>query len=409
MGSPLTDAPHDPSPRRLVRLPSHGRVAGVAAGIAWYLGVDPTVVRIAFVVMVIATGVGIPVYAVAWLLMPKGSTDDNWASMTAGRTWDARSVLITGGLAAAVLILLGQIDLFSGPVLLAALLIGGGTLLFNDGSSQGLRPGTATAAWGRPAGPLRPSASGPDVPPAWADVPSAERRRAGQSAYGPYAGRFDTPSGSAHQKHRKRPPSILGRVGIGALLLVGGVVALLGLTVDGARAAAVPAIALFVVGATLLVGTFFGRARWLVPVGVGLSLLLVATSFTWDFPLDGGIGERSFAPADVDAVRPTYDLLVGEQIIDLTDVDLAGQDLDVQASIAAGRLEIVLPADGEVRITGTLRAGDYDILGETREGSGLSFDVTDGAPDEVDASSGRVTIEVDAGLAEIDITRAARR
>jgi signal transduction histidine kinase/phage shock protein PspC (stress-responsive transcriptional regulator) len=45
-------------------------VAGVASGIAHELRVDPIVIRIAFIVLTIASGAGVPIYLVAWWLMP---------------------------------------------------------------------------------------------------------------------------------------------------------------------------------------------------------------------------------------------------------------------------------------------------------------------------------------------------
>ncbi|MDX6701843.1 MAG: hypothetical protein QOF26_2069 [Baekduia sp.] len=45
-------------------------VAGVCAGIARSLGIDPLIVRIVIVVATIAPGVGLPIYIAGWLLMP---------------------------------------------------------------------------------------------------------------------------------------------------------------------------------------------------------------------------------------------------------------------------------------------------------------------------------------------------
>jgi phage shock protein C len=67
-----TTAPQGPSYARTPALarPVRGRMlAGVAAGAADYLGVDPTIVRIALVVLAVA-GPGIPLYLAGWLLMP---------------------------------------------------------------------------------------------------------------------------------------------------------------------------------------------------------------------------------------------------------------------------------------------------------------------------------------------------
>ncbi len=64
-----------PLPRRLVRLPASGRLAGVCAGLADYLGVDVTLVRLAWVILSIFPGAligGVLAYFVAWLIMPVG-------------------------------------------------------------------------------------------------------------------------------------------------------------------------------------------------------------------------------------------------------------------------------------------------------------------------------------------------
>lgn len=56
--------------RRLVR-PREGRVlAGVAAGIGAYLGVDPVVVRVVLAVLTVCGGAGVAGYLLGWLLIP---------------------------------------------------------------------------------------------------------------------------------------------------------------------------------------------------------------------------------------------------------------------------------------------------------------------------------------------------
>ncbi len=53
----------------LVR-PFRGRMlTGVAAGVADYFGVDPTLIRIALAVLAVA-GPGVPLYLAGWLLIP---------------------------------------------------------------------------------------------------------------------------------------------------------------------------------------------------------------------------------------------------------------------------------------------------------------------------------------------------
>jgi phage shock protein PspC (stress-responsive transcriptional regulator) len=50
-------------------------LAGVAAGLADWFDVDPTLVRVAFVALSVLGGMALPVYLAAWLLIPEEGTD----------------------------------------------------------------------------------------------------------------------------------------------------------------------------------------------------------------------------------------------------------------------------------------------------------------------------------------------
>ena len=70
-----------PAGRPPLRRAYHGRMlAGVAAGIADYLNVDVTIVRIAFVVFTFLGGVGIPAYLACLLLIPEEGSDESIVS-----------------------------------------------------------------------------------------------------------------------------------------------------------------------------------------------------------------------------------------------------------------------------------------------------------------------------------------
>jgi phage shock protein C len=83
-----TDAHNDaasttsaPAGRRPLRRAYHGRMlAGVAAGIADYLDVDVTIIRIAFVVFTALGAAGIPAYLACLLLIPEEGSDVSLAS-----------------------------------------------------------------------------------------------------------------------------------------------------------------------------------------------------------------------------------------------------------------------------------------------------------------------------------------
>jgi phage shock protein PspC (stress-responsive transcriptional regulator) len=64
------------SRRTALRRPARDRVvAGVAAGLARYLGVDVMIIRLAFVVFAIAGGAGILIYLAGLLLIPEDGSE----------------------------------------------------------------------------------------------------------------------------------------------------------------------------------------------------------------------------------------------------------------------------------------------------------------------------------------------
>ena len=78
-------APTAQDTRPPLRRAYHGRMlAGVAAGIADYLGVDVTIIRVAFVVFTFLGGAGIPAYLACLLLIPEEGTDESIASSLLG-------------------------------------------------------------------------------------------------------------------------------------------------------------------------------------------------------------------------------------------------------------------------------------------------------------------------------------
>lgn len=57
--------------KRLCRSRQNRTLAGVCGGIAEFLGWDPTVVRILWIVLTLLGGSGILLYLIFWLVMPE--------------------------------------------------------------------------------------------------------------------------------------------------------------------------------------------------------------------------------------------------------------------------------------------------------------------------------------------------
>lgn len=57
--------------RKLTRSTTDRRIAGVCGGLAKYLNVDPTVVRILFLVALICGSLGFWAYLIVWIAAPE--------------------------------------------------------------------------------------------------------------------------------------------------------------------------------------------------------------------------------------------------------------------------------------------------------------------------------------------------
>ena len=63
--------------KRLYRNKSDVMIAGVCSGLGKYLDVDPTAIRLAFVLLLFVGFGGLWIYLVLWIIMPEYSGQEN--------------------------------------------------------------------------------------------------------------------------------------------------------------------------------------------------------------------------------------------------------------------------------------------------------------------------------------------
>ena len=101
----MGDAPG--STRLLRRSRSDRVIAGVCGGIGRYLGVDPVLIRVAFVVLAIVGGGGILLYILGWILIPEEKEGENLGESPPPSADMARLVFGGALIAIGVILLLG--------------------------------------------------------------------------------------------------------------------------------------------------------------------------------------------------------------------------------------------------------------------------------------------------------------
>lgn len=361
--------------QRLRRRGTDRVIGGVAGGIADYLNVDPLLVRAAFVGLMIFGAAGLFIYLAVWLVVPVEGSEES--ALEAGlRRIGLRGTSASGlgwlilAIIAVVLFLqlqsysYGYYPLFIDPrFLLALVVIVGGIMFMRRSSVRGDASVTAAAA--------APS------------VATAEPRAARVARV---------------RKPRERSP--LALYAIGALLLVFGLIAAVdGLTdaeiLPGVYAGAV----LGTIGIGLVVGAWWGRARWLIAAGILLVPIAVVASFI-TAPLEGGWGEHSTAPASAAEIQREYRIAGGRLTLDLRDLPRSAADREISASVGIGQLVVILPAQAGVDVTARVGAGDTWLLGSF-EGPATEIETHRSAG----GSAGTYTLDLEVGMGEVMVER----
>jgi phage shock protein PspC (stress-responsive transcriptional regulator) len=373
------EAPAGSVTRRLVRRTDRRVLGGVASGLAAYFDIDPVIVRLGLVAFGFLTGpLALLLYLIAWAVVPP---DTNPYRQRDGGvpTW-VWIVLVVLGLFVLPPLFFGSFgpgfdgpgfDGFDGPgfdgfvfwrpgFFWALILIGLGILLFR-------RNQTAPALdreGGRAAATLPPSTPPPPT----------------------------------------RPPSILGRLTVAGGLLVMGLAAVLdnvGLLDLSVRRFL--GLLLAVVGLGLLIGAWWGSARWLIVVGAVLIPLLFLTSwFSFMNPRQAfrgqlEFGDRTVRPTTLAQVADPIQLSFGELALDLTALPLTDDPTEVTADVEVGQIDVVVPNDAAVDVQARVGAGQITVFGERRGGRGAEVEVVHPGT----AGSGRLALDLDLGRGNI--------
>jgi hypothetical protein len=187
-----------------------------------------------------------------------------------------------------------------------------------------------------------------------------------------------TPHQPATPRARRRRSS-LGRLTIAIGLVVLGAIAMLynagAVTVSPRH---YPAIALLIVGAGLLVGSFWGRSRGLVFLGLLIAPFALIASLT-HVAFRGGTGDRTFIPVSAAEAAGGYRLGAGQMRIDLTQMDWS-QPVRIKATVAFGELDVAVPPDVRADVHSHVGAGQIVLFGQERSGTDVTFDKVDGSP-----------------------------
>jgi phage shock protein PspC (stress-responsive transcriptional regulator) len=385
-----------------------GMVGGVASGLARNLGVDVTLLRVAFVLStVFLGGFGLVAYLAGWILIPSsggtidaGSTARRIERMTQGRGaafWSGATLVAIGGYL--------LLDTLLGPL--------GGRLW--SGSLRGLVPPLVLILLGV----LLWRSSRQDDTAVHRDLGSAFRE------VGTELGALEASleSYEAEQRTRREAEGMrLGRLTFGLAMLAFGVLWISdGLGATSLGFSRIGAMSLLVIALGLLVGSFAGRPRGLVWAGLALTPLVLVGAVSQGLPVGiddmiiiggeeavaGDITVRPSTLAEIGAREDGLEFAAGRVTVDLTGLDVAdiadiaertGAAVDIM--LGAGELLVVLPDTITFDIDAELGVGRLEIVGSIASGLGLERRTTLLASDP---TAPRVRLDLSQGVGRLTV------
>jgi phage shock protein PspC (stress-responsive transcriptional regulator) len=372
-GSAAVGANPAQTARRLERRTSDRVIAGVAGGVGDYLNVDPVLIRAAFAGLMIFGGAGLVLYVALWLFMPTAGQRDS--IVESGVRWTTRGGTRTATVFVVLLAVVFLTDWVTAggyfsiePAhiwALSAIVVGGAFLIGRSGRGASRPVDVSTVAGDAPA----TAGAEPQVA-----LPAQPRERSAL------------------------PWLILGSalLAVAALAVAGaaGVVRVTASQYFGAT--------FVVAGVGLAIGSWWGRARRFILLGIVVLPLAIGSAFV-TVPLEGGAGDHFFHPVAVEELQPEYRLVGGRLWLDLTDLPIGTQPMTIHASVGVGELVVIVPQGANIEVDARVDAGALWLLGSVQRGTGLR----DRLVREGNLGRGSLILTLDAGIGSVDVQRSS--
>lgn len=388
------------------RRPRQGRkVAGVAAGIGARYGIDPVIVRVAFVVATFYGGAGVLAYLLGWLFLAEEDDEASPMEALTGRGRSSSSAAFTVALCVAMFPAFWWFfdrD-FSGFIAVA--LIGGSLFLLHRHRSHlgTARPVAAaqtsemetgpTVVWD----PINPGHEARQRPPAWDPLGAA-----------PFAWDLPEPSSREPDPEPPAPRRRRSKVGLVTMafvfLTVGAIIAF---APDGGGWLSVQhviGLVLAILGLGLVAGAFSGGGRGLIGLAVPLAAMGIAMTIVWPTGITAeGVGDVDDRPLTIEQVKNSYQRNLGSVTLDLRELPPSGE-VKTKAKVDVGDVTVIVPETADVTVKCSAGVGSVTCLNEERNGPDSKVTTVDLGSD----GKGGLVIELDAivsGPGSVEVRR----
>lgn len=364
---------------RPVRPLHGGKVAGVSAALGHRYGIDPVLIRVAFVVGFIYGGAGAVLYLLGWLLLPKENAPGQDGKPAHHGPSGVFTVILVFVLIGASTSALHGVGLLGIAIGLVALYL----LHSNYGSAK--QPAVAQTSAGTTPASQSTVDTNETEPPSWDPLGAA-----------PFAWDLPEPSEKPHEPEPSRPAVTL--VTTALALIAGGLSLAAGVTLASALA-----IALAVLGVGMVFAAFFNRGRGLIAAAIPVGVLALAFSMIPAGPWNG-VASYEEHPTVVNAVQPDYRVTAGDVHLDLRGLRIAdGPEVKTRAEVVLGDIRVTVPRDADVDVRCTAELGAVQCLGERQDGWHSQVEAHDQGKNG--PGGGHIVLDLKAGTGNVEVTR----
>lgn len=379
---------------RPVRRRSGNTIAGVCIGIGERYRVDPTLVKVAFVVAALFGGSGVIIYIAAAIALPAedernphqaagDSMKNLHAQWTRYRNRHGNMRWIPLAILAVIAVsIIGMQNFWGSSGLLGGLLMAAGWWLLYQRTPQApagtsadqlvddelaaatipdlgavsmMKTEVPVGADGVPTTPIERPA---DAPPSWDPLGTAK-----------FAWDLPEPTTPPEPPAPRVPRSPVTPIFLGLAVIVGAAGAAANAAdVEWFTPGRIASLVLAVFGVGLIAASFQRRRRGgsgLVPLALIAGTVAIATTGLAGvgnvFPT-GGVGDRTWHPPTANDLRDEYSLTVGTSTLDLRDVGDLDRDRTIQVRQGVGEIQILLPDDLRVRADCSAGVGDVNCI-----------------------------------------------
>jgi phage shock protein PspC (stress-responsive transcriptional regulator) len=218
----------------------------------------------------------------------------------------------------------------------------------------------------------------------------------------PYPGLQPVP---ARPPKPPRPRSKLGRITLSVLCLALGVLAVVDIA---GRVTVEPQVyigtALAVIALGLILGAWLGRARWLIPVGVILTIALAGSATVDRVDNIRQVDNIDVRPATVAEIQPEYRTEVGDVDLDLSNVQFGTERVAIEVRVGVGgNVTITLPPKVDATVGVDVQGGDLDLFGQHYSGLNQHKQISNLGDDG--AGGGNVDLTIDVSWGNVEVNR----